>query len=181
MTEEQRWLLMHMGGWQIVGALCSPDGVKALMTSRWGSTGGGRPSDQAPEWLDGCGWETEAGKITPKWLRGKPAGAPTFTITAANINRYAAQLPDDIKAELIDCRDQGTANAVLSHRFCRCGSDPCGYRYLKDRICPPTPEQENQARADYWRIRALEHVVLAKALGLNRPADDQLELFEVGA
>ena len=49
---------------------------------------------------------------------------------------------------------------------------------------PPTVEQEHQAAADYWRIHAWQHVVLAKALGLNgrsHIAGDQLDLFEVSA
>jgi hypothetical protein len=174
---EQRWLLWHMGGWQIVDALCSPEGVKALMGSRWGSTGKSRElPNGAPSWLKGCGWETEASTITPRWLGGRPTNAPTFTIKPAHINSYAAVLPEPIKEQLLECRAESQANAVLQYRFCRCGSKPCGYRYLKDRICPPTPEQENQAHADYWRIRALEHVVLSKALALkDEPA--QLELF----
>ena len=177
MTPDQRWLLFRMGGWQIVAALCSPDGVADLMRSRWGSTGGGELPNGAPSWLDGCGWDTDAGTITPKWLHGRPEDAPSFTIKAAQINRYAAQLPDDIKQKLLDCRAESAANAVLRGNFCRCGSKPCGYRYIKGRICPPTVEQENQADADYWRIRASEYRVLAKALVLNEEAEEQLELF----
>ena len=179
MTPDQRWLLFRMGGWQIVSALCSPDGTADLMRSCWGSTGhSGDLPNGAPKWLDGCGWDTNASTITAHWLRGKPAEAPELTIKAAQINRYAAQLPDSIKQELLECRAASTGNAVLRQRFCRCGSKPCGYPYIKDKICPPTVEQENQAEADYWRIRAWEYRVLAKALELNDASSgDQLELF----
>ena len=153
--------------------------------SRWGSTGGGELPPDAPEWLNGCGWETEASTIAPRWLGGRPADAPTFTIKPAAINRYAAQLPDDIKEELLACRNAGTANAVMRYRFCHCGSKQCGYGYLKDRICPPTPEQEQEASEEYWRIVEWQKPVLARALGLDgQPHLDevgQLELFGASA
>ena len=177
MTEEQRWLLLHMGGWQIVAALCSPEGTKSLMNSRWGSTGGNIPP-QAPEWLKGCGWETESSTISPRWLGGKPAGAPSFTIKPAAINRYASELPEDIKAELLACRNAGQANAVLKYRFCRCGSEKCGYGYLKDRICPPTEAQEREADDEYWRIIDWQDRLLPVALSLAVGSSGQLELFE---
>lgn len=180
LTVDQRWLLLHMGGWEIVGALASPDGVTKLMQSRWGSPGG-RAADLngSPEWLASCGWEISGGAIAARARR-----LPGLKIKAAEINRYAAHLPADVKAELVACRDAGTANAVLRGRFCHCGHHDQSYPWEKDRICPPTVEQENDASADYWRIRAWEHVVLAKALGLNgrsHIAGDQLDLFEVGA
>lgn len=182
LTTDQRWLLYRMGGWQIISALCSTDGTRQLMNSRWGSTGGGDVPESAPDWLDGCGWDTEAATITPRWLHGKPKNAPTFTIKPAAINRYSAELPEDVKAELLECRNAGTANAVMSGRFCHCGSTPCGYRYLKDRICPPTEDQEQEARDEYWRIRDWQDDLLLRALGLVECAvadDGQLELFEV--
>lgn len=185
LTTDQRWLLLHMGTWQIVHALCSPEGVTALMTSRWGSTGG-RLTDlnDAPEWLKTCGWEISGGVIHARTRK-----LPGLKIKAAEINRFAAQLPDDIKAELIDCRNAGTANAVLRGRFCHCGNHQESYPWQKNAICPATMEQENQAAADYWRINAWQHVVLAKALGLNgcsgntpeNEESEQLQLFGVAS
>lgn len=177
LTEDQRWLLNHMGGWQIVSALCSPEGVRALMNSRWGSTGGGQLPADAPAWLEGCGWETETSTIAPRWLGGKPANAPTFTIKPAAINRYAAELPASIQAELAQCRSASQANAVLKYRFCRCGSKKCGYGYLKDRICPPTQAQEQAADDEYWRIIEWQDRLLPVALGLGVHMPGQLELF----
>lgn len=173
---DQRWLLLHMGGWQIVQALCSPDGVAALMRSQWGSTSG-RAADLngSPEWLTGCGFETSAGVIFARARK-----LPGLKIKAADINRFAATIPKPIKDELIECRNAGTANAVLRGRFCHCGHHKTSYPYQKDAICPPTVKQENDATAEYWRIKAWEHVVLAKALGLSRDSwldSQQLELF----
>lgn len=182
LSEDQRWLLLHMGGWQIVHALCSPDGVSALMQSRWGSTSG-RASDLngSPKWLEGCGFETSAGVITARSRK-----VPAVKIKAAEINRFAATIPDDVKNELIDCRNASTANAVMRYRFCHCGPNhDTAYPWEKDRICPPTAEQENKASAEYWRIRAWEHILLAKALGLNGRSQlaecEQLELFEAAS
>lgn len=183
LSQDQRWLLLHMGGWQIVDALCSPEGVSALMRSRWGATSG-RASDLngSPQWLEGCGFETSSSVITARSRK-----LPAVKIKAAEINRFAATIPADIKDELIECRKASTDNAVLRHRFCHCGRDhETSYPWDKDRICPPTLKQENDASAEYWRIRAWEHVVLAKALGLNRQAQScesagQLELFDVAS
>ena len=172
LTTDQRWLLLHMGSWQIVHALCSPDGVTKLMQSCWGSTGGTAEIPGAPAWVNGCGWDTSGGTITAR---------NGVRIKAAEINRCAAQLPDDIKAELLACRNAGTANAVLKYRFCRCGSKKCGYGYPKDRICPPTPEQEQAADEEYWRIVEWQGKVLRRALALDGQSHiegDQLQLFE---
>jgi hypothetical protein len=176
LSVDQRWLLLHMGTWQIVHALCSPEGVSALMQSHWGSTTG-RCADlpDAPEWLHRCGFETYGGTIT-----ARTQDCPPVRIKAAEINRYAAQLPADIKAGLIACRDAGAANAVLGYRLCR---DKRKHTHLpmdRDKICPATVEQEAEQRAEYWRIVAWQHVVLAKALGLtgdSHVVGDQLELF----
>lgn len=180
LTLNQRWLLLHMGGWEIVGALCSPEGVTHLMQSRWGSTCGNAENlNGSPPWLKGCGWEISGSVIT-----ARARIAPGFKIKAAEINRFSALLPAHIKAELIECRNAGTANAILRGRFCHCGHHEKSYPWEKDRICPPTDKHENDAKADYWRIRAWEHVVLAKALGLSGQSwmdSQQLDLFEVGA
>lgn len=177
---DQRWLLLHMGGWEIVGALCSPEAVKKLMQSCWGSSGGrSHASDlpDAPAWLKKCGWETSGGVIT-----AKNHGNPNVKIKAADINRFAATIPDDIKAELLECRNAGTANAVLRYRHCYCG-DSKRKHFEKDVICPPTDEQERDCTNEYWRVIDWQKRVLVKALGLgeSQVTEDQLELFEVSA
>ena len=181
LTVDQRWLLLHMGSWQIVHALASPDGVKRLMQSQWGSScGRGADLPQAPAWLQRCGWDTTGGTII-----ARAQGGPHVRIKAAEINAYAKALPADIKAELIACRDAGTANAILGYRLCR---DTREHTHLpadrRDKICPATEAQENERRAEHWRIVAWQHVILAKALGLNGQSHitgDQLDLFAVSA
>lgn len=171
MNIEQRWLLLHMGSWQIVAALCSPDGVTKMMQSCWGSSGGDAPLG-APAWLNRCGWDTHGSVITARGVDLK--------ITAKDINRFAAQLPADVKKELLDCRNAGTANAVLRYRHCHCG-DPKRNHLQKDAICPPTAGQERDATAEYWRVVDWQKTVLVKALGLGSDSwvdGDQLDLFE---
>lgn len=106
LTVDQRWLLMHMGTWAIVWALASPDGVARLMQSCWGSTTG-RAANMpgAPAWLRRCGFETQSGAVHAR------AAGVSVRIKAAEINRYAAQLPVDIKAELVACRKASSENA----------------------------------------------------------------------
>ena len=177
LTVDQRWLLMHMGGWQIVSALCSPEGTTHLMQSCWSSTAG-RAADMpgAPEWLRGCGFQTQGGVVAADRLNGT---APPVRVKAAEINRYAASLPADIKAELLACRNAGTANAVMGYRLCR---RPGKHEHLpyEDAICPATDEQHDEQTAEYWRVVDWQADVLAKALGLNgNPVEaEQLDLFE---
>ena len=173
LTTDQRWLLLHMGSWQIIHALCSPDGVTKLMQSCWGSSGGSGNADipGAPAWVKNCGWDTSGGTITAR---------NGVRIKAAEINRYAEQLPDDIKAELLDCRNAGTANAVLRYRHCYCG-DPKRKHLQEDVICGPSSAQERETTDEYWRIVEWQKPLLAKALGLDGQSHiegDQLQLFE---
>lgn len=172
LSTNQRWLLLHMGGWQIASALSSPDGVSYLMGTMWGSTGGrSHASDlpDAPAWLGG--WDTRSNTIT-----ARHQGGPQVTVTAKEINEFAKQLDPVIKAEMVQCRNASSANAILTGRFCHCGSDPCGYAYMRDRICPPTEQQEADARAEYWRVRDWQDDLLARVLLSGAPGD-QLDLF----
>lgn len=92
LTLEQRWLLLTMGGWQIVDALIGPGGVSHLMQSCWGSS---RQSaiPGAPEWMSS--FQTIGGKV---FSPGR--SNPKVTITAAQINAYAQSLPREIRDEL---------------------------------------------------------------------------------
>lgn len=181
LTPDQRWLLMHMGGWEIVGALCSPEGVAHLMQSCWGATcgrGGATDIPGCPDWVRHAGWDIAGGTIT-----ARAQGGPHVKIKAAQINAYAKTLPADIKAELIACRDAGTANAVLGHRLCR---QKRRHEHLpyEDRICPATQEQLDAQAAEYWRVVDWQPVVLSRALGLNGQSHiegDQLDLFGASA
>lgn len=182
LTTDQRWLLLHMGTWQIVHALASPDGVKALMLSCWGSSGGRADADDVPgcpQWVKGCGWETSGGTIT-----ARAQGGPHVKIKAAEINRYAATIPADIKDELVACRNAGTANAVYGYRLCRDTREHTHLPYERDKICPATEAQEQQQRDEYWRIVDWQKRILIRALGLDGQSHipgDQLDLFEVPA
>lgn len=170
---DQRWLLRHMGGSLIVWALTDPAGTKYLMGTMWSSTGGrktGMP-DSAPAWL--AGFETRAGVIRSTHQGGRPV-----KVSAKQIDEFARSLPADVRAELIQCRKASQANAHESYLFCRCGSTPCSYAYMGDRICPPSEDQENANHAEHWRIREWQDDLLTRALGLGDTGlVGQLELF----
>lgn len=67
----------------------------------------GRAADMpgAPAWLRRCGFETQSGAVHAR------AAGVSVRVKAAEINRYAAQLPVDIKAELVACRKASSENA----------------------------------------------------------------------
>lgn len=172
LTEDQRWLLRMVGGWAMRDCLIGPDGVKHLMQSMYGGTR--NTMEGAPPCMRGfqCG----GGKIVS-------IGAPVITVTTAQLNRFARTLPADLCEEMRECASASTRNAILSGQFCHCGSSPCGYAYMGDRICPPTEQQELDARAEYWRCNDWIDNLLDRALGFTAEVEPvgQLELFEVSA
>lgn len=156
LTENQRWLLLLMGGWAIIDALCSPAGTKHLMQSSWGGANH-TPPEGAPAWLRS--FDTRGNKIVA------PCGV---TVTAAQINRYAAALDESIRAELAACQAARQTNTMQGYEWCHCPNEhtapnaftgPCT-RYH------PTGEDEAAHLAEYRRIREWEKDLLRRALGL---------------
>ncbi|SIE60328.1 Uncharacterised protein [Mycobacteroides abscessus subsp. abscessus] len=149
--------------------LTGPGGVAHLMRSCYGGTG---RIEGAPLYLKGfqCG----GGKIVS-------SGIPVVAVTTAQLNKYARSLPADLVAEMRECATAAQRNNILRHQFCHCGSDPCGYAYMGDRICPPTEQQELDARAEFWRCQDWTEDLLDRAFGLVVEVEPvgQLELFEV--
>lgn len=181
LTLDQRWLLCHMGGWEIVAALCSPDGVDRLMRSCWGSTGGRSHATEVPgcpEWVRSCGWDIAGGTIT-----GHTRGGLEVKVTGRAINRFADQLDDDTRAELIACNSASQANANLGYRMCRNTREHTHLPYETDRICPATDEQLDAHNAEHWRVVDWQKQLLPAALGLvgsrsgRRTVGEQLEMF----
>lgn len=179
LTEDQRWLLLHMGGHAIVRALCDPEGVTHLMQSCWGSSGHDSDIPGAPAWL--YGWDTQSGVI-----RSNHQGGQRVQVKAAEISRYAKQIPAPIMAEMLECRSASTTHAIKNSRWCHCGNEAdClrrneGDPYYGGRHHPT--EAEDQAHLDeYWQIRDREDDVLTRALGFEYIDErvGQLELFEV--
>lgn len=156
LTENQRWLLLLMGGWAIIDALLSPAGTKHLMQSGWGGANH-TPPEGAPRWLRS--FDTRGSKIVA------PCGV---TVTAAQINRYAAALDDAIRAELAACQAARQTNTMQGYEWCHCPyqhtapnafTGPCT-RYH------PTEEDEAAHLAEYRRIGEWEKDLLRRALGL---------------
>lgn len=169
LSVDQRWLLLHIGGWAIVDALLSPAGTDHLMQSMSGSTGG-NPPQGGPEWL--CGWQTRAGKIVSPWR-----GQPHVVVSAAQIKRYGKQLPADGRAELVECRAARSAETMRTEGWCHCPwkdhspnahSGPC-------RRYHPTDAEDRAHLDNLRRIEAWETTVLRRALGVDA---GQLALFD---
>lgn len=171
LTEDQRWLLRMVGGWEMRDCLIGPAGVTRLMQSHRG--GNGRGPDGAPPYIRGfqCG----GGKIVT-------TGVPVITVTTAQLRKFAQSLHADLRDEMRECANASTRNAILRHRFCGCGHTPCGYAYWGDRICPPTEQQDADASAEYWRCHDWTEDLLDRALGFTTEDEPvgQLELFGVG-
>lgn len=180
LTEDQRWLLRAVGGWKMRDCLIGPDGVADLMKSMYSSTAG--KVRGGPDWV-ARGFSCGRGKIVAPW------DGAIVTVTAAQINRYAKTIPDDLIDELKACQRASVANARLRGRFCYCtrafgNRDRCGYAWMRDRICPPTEQQEADASAEYWRVHDWTEDLLDRALGfavVDEAAElvGQLALFAV--
>jgi len=180
LTLEQRWLLMTMGGWQIVDALIGPGGVNHLMQSQW-SGNRFEPIPGAPEWM--TSWSTGNGRIVSPWGRDTE---PRVTVTAAQINRYARTIPDEVRGQLEAIALQRSQHTWKSYDWCWCGRETecrranAGDPLYGDRY-HPTEREISQHHADARRIRAYEGVYLAKALRLTAAdlePSGQLDLFE---
>ncbi|CPW40662.1 hypothetical protein [Mycobacteroides abscessus] len=173
LTEDQRWLLRMVGGWAIVDCLIGPEGVTHLMQSLQSSTGSKRPG--IPDYIEG--YQCGRGKIVTPWR-----GEPRVIVTAAQINRYARSLPDELKAELREHAWRRNTNRYRGYQHCFCQSTPCGYGYIEDKF-HPTDEQVRDHAEEWNRLHCWENSLLDRALGVahsDEPAG-QLELFEVGA
>jgi hypothetical protein len=179
LTSDQRWLLATMGGWPIVWALCDPSGTKHLMESHWG---GSRLAaiEGAPKWMVSFGMDR--GKVvSPNFQK------PRVILSPAQINRYAEQLPEDVKAELKACRAAGIAETQRARQWCRCGREALCHKSnagdpLYGNRHHPSDAEDEAHLVEVWRIRDWEAAVLARALRLDGEPVEQLDLFaEVGA
>ncbi|WP_441964575.1 hypothetical protein [Mycolicibacterium houstonense] len=166
LSKNQRWLLFHVGGWRIVDALVLPAGADQLvaMTS---ASATGQVSPEAPNWLGG--WE-----IRGDCIRSRNSAGPRVEITAAQLARYAAALPDTLKAELAAASAANSANAADRGRFCACDHDPCerGPGHVHDLA------EVEAVEAEHKRIREWGTGILRRALYLG---GEQLGLFEVAS
>lgn len=178
LTVNQRWLLRVMGSWAIRDCLISPAGVDHLMTSQWGGTG--HRVDGAPEWMHSfqCG----NGKIVcPAFTE------PIVTITRAQLNRYARELPSSVTDELRAVARAMHAAQQRTWEWCRCPYEhtPPNQHTGVCRSYHPTHQQEDAHFADVHRLDDWQDRALNRALGFVEITDaesvGQLELFEVAS
>lgn len=172
LTEDERWLLLAMGGWMILDALLSKQGAEYLAQSHWGGTL--RDVEGGPDWLRG-GFSTNGGKVhCPAF------GTPILTIKVTRITAYGLTLPADLRAEMEQCRKDSQALNLKQYSWCHCPwkheaaskySEPCK-RYH------PTDAEDDAARAEHWRIFDLEKVLLRRAFQMQEEPVGQLALFD---
>ena len=111
LTEDQKSLLLAIGGWQMRDCLLGTHGVDHFMAS-CSSAYGHRGPDGGPDWL--TGWNTGGGKITA------PArGDVRVVVTAAQINAYARTLTEELRAELAACRSAALRESARTAPWCR--------------------------------------------------------------
>lgn len=180
LTENQRWLLRCVGGWEMRDCLISSEGVARLMQSMYSSTGS--RIDGGPDWL-ARGFDCRKSTVVSR-------GAPSVKVTDVQINRYAAQLDAGIKAQLIECQHADRAENQRVWKWCRCGHEErClranqGDPFYGNRYHPTDAEVEAHYE-EHWRIRDWTDDLLDLALGFEY-ADDaeplgQLSLFEMAS
>ncbi|MGA5542722.1 hypothetical protein ACPCIR_12795 [Mycobacterium sp. NPDC051198] len=172
LTEDQRWLLRAMGGWAIRDCLLGPDGVAHLMQSQWG--GSGRRLPGGPEWL-AYGFDCGRGKIVTGRFGGGADRDPVVTITAAQLNRYARNLPRAVTDELREVRRAWNAEYIYGCRdWCHCGhEDEC-----QDGRHHPTDDEIDNHYRELRRIKEREGRALDRALGFVE-VDEGPVIFEV--
>lgn len=170
LSKNQRWLLFHIGGWRIVDALAVPTRAEQLLELTCGSTSG-QSSPEAPHWLGG--WDISHGVI-----RSRNHAGPRVEITAPQLTRYIAQLPDTITSELAAASSANTANTEERERFCFCRQNPCHNCDRHGYIHNPDPEQVQAVAAEGERVRSWGVDILRRALHLG---GEQLGLFEVAS
>lgn len=178
LTEDQRWLLRSVGGWAMRECLISSGGVMRLMQSMYGSTG--HVIEGGPAWLAG-GFSCGQGKVVSPGF-----GEPVVTVTVAQINRYAASLPDELKADLVACRDAQQAEAKRTWKWCHCGreadclrsnaGDPQHGRRYHPAEAEVQAHYGELARLNDWQDNLLDRALGFEVIG--EPVG-QLELFEV--
>ena len=174
LTVDQRWLLYLMGGWMVRDCLIDPIGTDHLMQSMWGGWGHDHP-EGGPDWM--TSFETRNGKVV-----SPAAGEPRVVVTKAQINAYARSLPSTIRNELITVREQANAERARTHGWCHCPyahaapnahSGPCT-RYH------PSEEEDNAHYAEMNRLDDLAEDIMRRALRLDEPQTEQLDLFAIG-
>lgn len=179
LTEDQRWLLRMVGGWSMREALISPGGVMRLMQSMQG--GSGCRIDGGPEWTSG-GFQCGQGKVVSPSF-----GTPVVTVTTAQINRFAASLPDAVKSDLIACRDAAQSESRRTWKWCYCNREADCLRAnegdpLYGGRHHPTAAEIAAHYAESRRVNSWLDDVLDRAFGFEQVDAEpvgQLELFDV--
>jgi hypothetical protein len=172
LTNDQRWLLYFMGGWQIRDCLIGPAGTDHLMQSTSGACRFTGP-EGGPEWM--TGWDTHNGKIV-----SPGRGESRVVVTKAQINAYARSVRESVRAELVALRAEAGVEANRTRGWCHCPwsqtapnahSGPC-QRYH------PTDDEDDIHYATVRQIDEALDEALRRALNPNTEPAGQLALFD---
>jgi hypothetical protein len=171
LTNDQRWLLYFMGGWMIRDCLIDTSGTDRLMQSMWGGCNHDHP-EGGPEWM--TSFETRSGKVV-----SPIHGEARVVVTKAQINEYARTVPTAIRNELIAIRQEAAVERERTYRWCHCPhaqtapnshSSPCT-RYH------PTEDEDAAHYAEMNRLDDITEGIMRRALRLDEPDAEQLDLF----
>lgn len=104
LTEDQRRVLYGVGGWMVMDALATPDGLSRFLGGVMGGTKLGYGMATGP-------WEREWWQVSGTVTLGCPWNPPLVTITKTEIARYAKTLDPELHARIVEDRRNGSHNA----------------------------------------------------------------------
>jgi hypothetical protein len=175
LSEEQRWLLAGVGGWQMADCLAYPNrGIPQLMASMYGASNG-RRDGRYPEWLSG-GFSCGHGRIVSPCLFRD--GVRRVEVTKAQLLAFSRQLNSEVCSRLREVRATQQQEAVAWADACNCAhievhedTNPAWSRRWH-----PSPERAAAHRTlDRLLDRAVTELVL-EACGLA-VTEGQLAIF----
>lgn len=181
LSEEQRWLLAGVGGWQMADCLAHPDrGIAALMTSMYGSSSA-RRDDRYPDWLS-AGFACGYGRIVSPGLV-RDGSARRVEVTNVQLAGFARDVDPEVRVRVREVRNTQQQEAQRWASSCHCGRGTEWHQLETDPMWRsrwhPTPEQDAAHRAyDLLLDEAVNELIL-EACNLIVPTG-QLALFGPG-
>lgn len=176
LTEDQRHLLTAYDPGLLAGLIRNPE--QGLGRIKSACAGGSARRHNGPEWLR---WYETGGA----GIKGGLHGDWRVTITWAQLSRWAATVPDEIRAKLVANHAEWAEERDRTDRWCRCGrAQECLRRNAGDPIYGdrhhPTDAEDNEHTARVLRINAYQRVFVGQAIWATTEPD-QMDLFSEAA
>lgn len=169
LTEDQRHLLTAYDPGLLAGLIRNPEHSLARIKSS--HVGGSARRHNGPEWLR---WYETGGS----GIKGGEHDNWRVTITWAQLSRWAATVPDDIRAKVIANHAEWAEERDRTDGWCRCPwqteapnahSQPCN-RYH------PTDAEDNEHTARALRINSYQRAFVGQAIWA-KTEPSQMDLF----